>query len=132
LVSSNGLAKPVSLDDPIGTDLALEIQEELAAGRGLRHATEHFGESAIIALASRAKTLQPLMLSDDYDARIAANARGIRSFSVHRMLHLMIRQGKVLEKEAAAFADALFAAGRSLDYTGAELTSGRLGRVGRP
>lgn len=126
------LGKPVPLDDPIGTDLALEIQEELATGRGLRHAAEHYGESAIIAMASRARALQPLMLSDDYDARVAANARGIRLFSVHRMLYLMIRQGKVTETQAAAFADVLYVAGRSLDYTAAELASGKLGRVGRP
>jgi hypothetical protein len=102
------LGSPVRLDDPAGTDLALEVQEELAAGRGLRHPAEHFGEAAIIALAS------------------------VRALSVHKLLHLMIRQSKIPETEAAEFADALHFAGRSLDYTAAELSSGKLGRVGRP
>jgi len=44
------LGEPVRLDDPAGTALALEIQEELAAGRPLRHKAEHYGEAAILAL----------------------------------------------------------------------------------
>ncbi|MCE7001822.1 hypothetical protein LWC34_03075 [Kibdelosporangium philippinense] len=126
------LGRPVRLDDPVGTDLALEIQEELAAGRGLKHPAEHYGEAAIIALASRAQTLRPLMLSDDYNARVAANVRGVRALSIHKLLHLMIKQAKVSVVEAAEFADALHAVGRSPDYTAEELSSGRLGRVGQP
>jgi len=126
------LGKAVRLDDPVGTDLARTIQEELAAGRPLKHNAEHYGEAAIIALASRAQTLTPLMLSDDYDARVAAYSRNIKSLSVHRLLHMMLRQGKISEAQAEAFVNALFKAGRSQDYTVAELVSGRLGRVGRP
>jgi hypothetical protein len=126
------LGTPVRLDDPVGTNLALEVQEELAAGRGLKHPAEHYGEAAIIALASRARTLRPLMLSDDYNARVAANTRGIRALSVHKLLHLMIKQGKLSKSEAAGFAEALYVVGRSLDYTAEELSSGRLGRVGQP
>lgn len=126
------LGEAVRLDDPVGTDLARVIQEELAAGRPLRHNAEHYGEAAIIALAGRARKLTPLLLSDDYDARIAAHSRSIKSFSVHRLLHMMLRQGKISEAQAGAFANALFKAGRSQDYTIAELASGRLGRVGRP
>jgi hypothetical protein len=91
------LGKPVRLDDPVGTDLALEVQEELAAGRGLKHPAEHYGEAAIIALASRAQTLRPLMLSDDYNARVAAHTRGIRVLSVHKLLHLMVKQKKIVQ-----------------------------------
>ncbi|MGQ0776530.1 MAG: hypothetical protein ACT4NY_19245 [Pseudonocardiales bacterium] len=49
------LGNPVRLDDPEGTDLAAALQEELAAGRSLKHDAEHFGEAAIIALASPAR-----------------------------------------------------------------------------
>jgi hypothetical protein len=126
------LGEPARLDDPADTELAVEVQEQIAAGRPLKHALEHFGEAAIIALASRARTLRPLMLSDDYDARVAAKNRNVEPLSVHKLLHLMIRQRKVTAAQAAAFADALDRADRARDYTAEELASGRLGRVGQP
>jgi rRNA-processing protein FCF1 len=126
------LGEPVRLDDPAGTELAAELQEQIAAGRPLKHALEHFGEAAIISLASRARTLRPLMLSDDYDARVAAKNRDVEPLSVHKLMHLMISQGKVTAAQAFSFADALNTAGRAQDYTADELASGRLGRVGQP
>jgi hypothetical protein len=126
------LGEPVRLDDPAGTELAVELQEQIAAGRPLKHALEHFGEAAIISLASRARKLRPLMLSDDYDARIAAKNRSVEPLSVHKLLHLMISQRKITAAQAAGFADALNSAGRAQDYTAEELASGRLGRVGQP
>jgi hypothetical protein len=126
------LGEPVRLDDPAGAELAVEVQEHIAAGRPLKHALEHFGEAAIISLASRARTLRPLMLSDDYEARVAAKNRNVEPLSVHKLLHLMIRQRKVTAAQAAGFADALNRAGRAQDYTAEELASGRLGRVGQP
>lgn len=126
------LGEPVRLDDPAGTELAAELQEQIAGGRPLKHALEHFGEAAIISLACRARTLHPLMLSDDYDARVAARNRNVEPLSVHKLMHLMISQGKVTAAQAAGFADALNRAGRAHDYTAAELASGRLGRVGQP
>ena len=124
------LGKPVVLDSPSGTALASEIQLDLAAGRSLRHALEHWGESAIISLASRATHL--LMLSDDYDARIAAHVNGVEAMSVHKFLHMLIVNRRITAQEAAAFADALHDAGRSPDFTADELRSGRLKRVGEP
>jgi hypothetical protein len=126
------LGAPVRLDDPAGTRLAVELQEVIAGGRPLLHDMQHFGEAAIIALASRARTLRPLVLSDDYDARVAARNHNVEPFSVHKLLHLMIRQGKVTDVQAAGYADTLHSAGRAQDYTAAELHSGRLGRVGQP
>ncbi len=126
------LGKPVPLNDPASTELAVRVQEEIAAGRPLKHEMEHFGEAAIISLASRAQTVRPLMLCDDYDARLAAKNRDVEPFSVHKLMHLMIKQGKLTAIEAAAFADALLQAGRAQDYTAEELASGRLGRVGQP
>ncbi|HEY1616926.1 MAG TPA: hypothetical protein VGG25_04870 [Streptosporangiaceae bacterium] len=126
------LGTPVRLDDPAGTRLAVELQEMIAGGRPLLHDMQHFGEAAIISLASRARTLRPLMLSDDYDARVAARNHNVEPFSVHKLLHLMIRQGKVTAVQAASYADTLHSVGRAQDYTAAELHSGRLGRVGQP
>lgn len=126
------LGDPVVLDSPSGTNLASEIQQDLAAGRTLRHDLGHWGESAIISLASRAIHLRPFMLSDDYDARIAAHARGVEAMSVHKLLHLLIVKGRITAPEAAAFSDALHDAGRSPDFTADELRSGRLKRVGEP
>jgi hypothetical protein len=126
------LGEAVPLDDPAGTRLAVEIQEHIAAGRPLRHEMEHFGEASIISMASRAQTLRPLMLSDDYDARIAAKSRDVESMSIHKLLHIMIKQAKVTQAQAAGFADALYRAGRAQDYTAAELAAGRIGRVGLP
>jgi hypothetical protein len=126
------LGEPVRLDDPEGTRLAVELQEIIAAGRPLKHDLEHFGEAAIISLASRAQVFRPLALCDDYDARVAAKNRDVEPLSVHKLMHLMIRNGKITAAQAAGFSDALNEAGRAQDYTAAELASGRLGRVGRP
>jgi hypothetical protein len=126
------LGQPVPLDDPAGVDLAARLQEEIAGSRPLKHPMEHFGEAAVISLACRAQRLRPLMLCDDYDARVTAKNNGVEPFSVHKLLHLMIRQGKITATEAAGFADALNVAGRAQDYTAKELASGRLGRVGQP
>lgn len=126
------LGAPVRVDDPTDTQLAVELQELIAGGRPLMHDMQHYGEAAIIALASRAQGWQPLMLCDDYDARVAAKNRSVKPFSVHKLLHLMIKQGKITAAQAAGFADALHSAGRAQDYTAAELASGRLGRVGQP
>lgn len=126
------LGEPVRVDDPVGTQLAVELQELIAGGRPLTHDMQHYGEAAIISLASRAQRLQPVMLSDDYDAPVAAKNRNVEPFSVHKLLHLMINQSKMTAAQAASFADALQAANRAQDYTAAELTSGRLGRVGQP
>jgi hypothetical protein len=126
------LGEPVSLDDPAGVELAVRLQERIAGGRPLKHEMEHFGEAAIISLACRARVLRPLLLSDDYDARVAAKNNHVEALSVHKLLHVMIRQGKVTAAEAASFTDALHGAGRAQDYTAQELASGRLGRVGQP
>lgn len=126
------LGDPVVVDSPAGTALASEIQQDLAAGRSLRHPLEHWGESAILSLASRAIHLRPFMLSDDYDARIAAHTKGVEAMSVHKLLHLLIVRGRITMEAAASFADVLHDAGRSPDFTADELRSGRLGRVGEP
>lgn len=129
----DGLAgEAIGLDDPVGVELAVQLQEEIAGGRPLKHPMEHYGEAAVISLASRARKVRPLMLCDDYNARVAAKNHKVEPVSVHKLLYLMIRQGKITAADAAGFADALHAAGRHQDYTAQELASGRLGRVGQP
>jgi hypothetical protein len=126
------LGEPVRVDDPVGTELALRFQEQVAAGRPLKHDLEHYGEAAIVALASRARTLAPRMLSDDYDARVLAKSNNVEPISVHRLLFSMITHGVITDIQAADFAEALRTAGRAQDYTAEELRTGRLGRAGRP
>jgi hypothetical protein len=126
------LGEPVPVDDPVGVELAVRFQEQVAAGRPLRHELEHFGEAAVVALASRAQLFEPRMLSDAYDARVLAKNNHVEPVSVHRLLFSMIAAGRLGEAEAADFASALHAAGRAPDYTVEELRTGRLGRVGRP
>lgn len=125
------LKTPVGLDD-LGVNLALELQELIRGSRPLRHPMEHWGEAAILALASRAKTLTPVMLSDDYNARLAAADLGVKPVSVHKLLSLMVRKGCLDSARAASHVAALHANQRGFDYTEAELRSGRLGRVGEP
>lgn len=132
LTQLDWLGNPVPVDDPVGTELALQFQEQVAAGRPLRHDLEHYGEAAIVALASRAHLLAPRMLSDDYDARVLAKNNNVEPVSVHRLLFSMIAGGIISDAEAADFAEALRAAGRAQDYTAEELRTGRLGRAGRP
>jgi hypothetical protein len=126
------LGKPVRVDDPVGTGLALQFQEQVAAGRPLKHDLEHYGEAAIVALTSRANTLAPRMLSDDYDARVLAKNNRVEPVSVPRLLFSMITAGAISDVEAADFAGVLHAAGRAQDYTAEELRIGRLGRAGQP
>lgn len=126
------LGASVRVDDPVGTQLAAEVQELIAGGRPLMHDMQHYGEAAIISLACRAQGLRPLLLCDDYDARVAAKNRNVEPFSIHKLLTLMIRQDRITAAQAAGFADALHSAGRAQDYTATELESGRLGRVGQP
>ena len=128
----NSWGEPVKVDIPGGRELALRFQDQLAAGRPLKHALEHYGEAAIVALASRARMLVPRMLSDDYDARVLAKNNGVEPVSVHRLLSSMIAGGGITDAQAAHFADELHSAGRAADYTAAELRTGRLGRAGRP
>ena len=126
------LGEPVRVDDPVGTELALRFQEQIAAGRPLKHDLEHYGEAAIVALASRARTVAPRMLSDDYDARVLAKNNNVEPVSIHRLLFSMITHGLITDIQAADFAEALRIVGRAQDYTAEELRTGRLGRAGRP
>ncbi len=76
------LGEAVALDDPVGVELAVQAQEEIAGGRPLKHPMEHFGEAAVISLASRAQKMKALMLCDDYGARVAAKNRNVQPVSV--------------------------------------------------
>ena len=125
------LGTPVPLDDP-GQQLAVDFQEQIRGCRPLRHSTEHWGEAAILGLATRAQKLTPIMFSDDYNARVAANNHDVKAVSVHKYLHLMIRATAMTAPRAASHAKALHAANRHQDYTQQELEAGRLGRVGMP
>jgi hypothetical protein len=38
------IGPPVRIDDPVGTQLAVELQELIAGGRPLQHDMQHFGQ----------------------------------------------------------------------------------------
>jgi hypothetical protein len=122
----SGSAKQSPLMTRSVSNWQCRCRKEIAGGRPLKHPMEHFGEAAVISLASRAQKMKALMLCDDYGARVAAKNRNVEPVSVHKLMHLMIRQGKLTATEAATFADALHTAGRHPDYTAQELASGRL------
>ena len=91
-LASSRLDTPVRVDDPVGTRLVVEFQELTAGGRPLIHAAVRRGGNHLPGIAGT--QLRPLMLSDDYDARVAAKSRNDEPFSVYKLLHLMIKQGK--------------------------------------
>ena len=113
-------------------ETALEYLKVLRVLNKPREAREHWGESAIIAVASRARTLAPIMLCDDHGARVAANDNGIKPYGVHKLLSLMIKQNRITATDAETHANALNLASRFADYTAAELASFDLGRAGEP
>jgi hypothetical protein len=73
------LGAPKEIHDQGILEEAGRIQIEVAASRRLRHPGEHWAESVIVATASHISQLTPSFLSDDYNARVAAHARNIRS-----------------------------------------------------
>ena len=122
----------VPLDDPAGVDLAIEIQNELAAGQPLRYPTEHWGEAAIISLASRSQNFKPQLLSDDYDARVAAAARGVDAIGVPMLISRMVQAGSVTCENAETWVAALARHRRCPAFTGAQLAAGTLGKHSLP
>ena len=108
------------------------LQEEIRALKPLKYDLEHWGESAIIALASLAQHFSPVMLCEDYNARVAANRNGIKTYSVHKLLSRMLKENKISLSEAISHTDALCSHARGPSITARELTQGELGRVGRP
>ncbi|MGW1070957.1 hypothetical protein ACWD4F_41490 [Streptomyces aureus] len=110
----------------------LEIQDILRSGRSLRHQTEHWAESVIMAMTERLQHTDSYLLCEDYNARIESTAHGITPLSTHKLLSQMVRGGRLTAERAATFADAIKAAERGSDYTPQDFATGRLGRVGRP
>jgi hypothetical protein len=126
------LGTPIEIDDPDILERAGEIQRMVANGRPLERPGHHLAESVILAVAETATKSRPIMLSEDYDARVAAKDLGVKSMSIHRLLYNMIGQGRIEPSRAWAHAEAIRLAGRGPDFTEAELITGRLGRTGRP
>ncbi|MEI6621981.1 MAG: hypothetical protein WCP28_08755 [Actinomycetes bacterium] len=125
------LGKPLEMS-PADETRADELQKIIAGGRALTHPQQHYGEAAIIATATRATLVKTAMLSDDYGARIEAKNHGLTTASVHKLIHLLIRNNVITAQTGWQFAEALHKAGRAQDYSIDELQDGKLGRVGRP
>jgi len=130
LADLDWLGEPVPLDDDRREE-AMQLRDVIAGGRPLTHLLQHFGEAALIVIG---RPLRAQAIIEDYDARIAAHANGVRPFSVHRLLHLWIAQGVLSSGQAFQYCEAIRLARRGVDYTEEELIEGghKLGRVGRP
>ena len=98
----------------------------------LRRNWEHWAESVTIDIASRLTLLQPYFLAEDYNARIEAKVRGMRPYSVHKLLGKMVGDGTLSVADAARFAALLQAAGRGPECTEEDFRKCTLGRVGKP
>lgn len=129
------LGDPVNAEaGPVG-DLALDIQEDMAAASPLERDDQHWGESVIIAMGLYLTTLDAILLSEDYDARVGANRHGIASMSLTKLLWHMTLDSFRTHAQAEAYTQALV---RSRRWTkqpavsAADFASGRLGRMGRP
>jgi hypothetical protein len=119
-----------TLSDP---KRARKIQNLIRGARPLRHDFEHWAESVIIDIAEHLTMTKPVLLTEDYNARVEATQRGIEALSVHKLLSLMVRGGRLPAADAEIFAECLRKAGRAgHGYTAVEFASGDLGRVGRP
>ncbi|GAA3623674.1 hypothetical protein GCM10022223_45850 [Kineosporia mesophila] len=116
------------------------IQALLSDPHPLRHPAEHYAESVAIemmrAAHNRGSQHRFRFLSEDYDARVAANqVPSCEPLSTPRLLWARVRQGGLAAAQAVSITDELMRAGRCRDFTVAELSGSqraRLGRAGHP
>jgi hypothetical protein len=87
------LGNPVPLPPGDLTELALDIQDDMAVAAPLERDDQHWGESTIIALGLGLKQLDVVMVSEDYDARVAAKQSGLSAMSLTRLLHHAMLDG---------------------------------------
>jgi hypothetical protein len=125
------LGDPIVLDEDAGRKEAERLRNIIAGGRPLTHDLQHYAEAALIVVG---RPIDAQAIIEDYDARVAAHGNGVRPMSVHKLLHLWIRQGVLTSAQAFEYSEAIRSAKRGLDYTEEELIEGgrRLGRVGQP
>jgi hypothetical protein len=126
------LGDPLEIRSPKVLSAAWDIQTEVANSRALKWDGEHLAEAMIIAVAETAERSTPIMLSEDYDARVAAINHGIKAMSIHRLLHNMIRQDAISSARAFEHSEAIRKARRGPIVTEDDLIKGRMGRIGRP
>jgi hypothetical protein len=103
------LGEPVALDDDGGREEAERLRDAIAGGRPLIHPLQHYGEAALIVVG---RSLGAQAVIEDYDARVAALRYGVRPLSVHKLLHLWIRQGVLTSAQAFEYSEAIRHAGR--------------------
>ena len=115
---------------------ALDLQDEMAAENPLEHDNEHWGESVIIALGKHVTTRDVIMLSEDYNARVAANRHHVTSMSLAKLMRHMVLDEHRTADQAKAFTRALIRCDRwktNAAITAQDFIDGRIsGRMGRP
>lgn len=83
------------------------VRTVVANGRVLQRQHQHWAESAIICLAGTLPQRIPHLLSEDYDARVAALQSHLIPFSTHKLLSRMVKEGNLAATDAEDFATAL-------------------------
>jgi hypothetical protein len=116
-------------------ETALDVQDELMAEAGGGGNDEHWGESVIIAMGKRLANIDGMLLTEDYNARVAAKRHQMDAMSLTRLIHHMMHDGACSATQAAAYTAALVAAKRWTKHpplSAEDFTNGRLGIHGRP
>ena len=128
LENMDWLGVPDEATDPLEIDEIVRVQGLVSGGRGLIHPSQHLGEATLIVVAKRGGDV---VVTNDYDARIIANAEGVTARSIPRLLHEMIRSGAIDADYAESYCREVRNAHRGPDITAAELRIGGRKAIGR-
>jgi len=107
-----------------------DIRRKMSAGQDVGP-RKNLGEATCIVLAS---DIGGLVVSEDYDARVAALSHGVDAVSVHTLLHQLQAAGVITLDQAVDCSAAIADVDRGPRLSGDELAAGGavMGRVGLP
>lgn len=135
------LGDPAPAEDFASAEAIVEWQSEVAQGRTLKHAFEHWAESCVIASAATEPVEHGavLFLSEDYSARITVNGAHdlghCTPLSVHRYMFELVQDKTLPASKALAIAEELHRAGRGPECVLGDFTNASprgLGIAGQP
>lgn len=132
------LGPPQPVDDYADTDRIVFYQDQVADGRGLKHAWEHWAEACILAAVEVLPEERGAVafLTDEYAARIqAVDFDWCTPMSVHRYLYELVHESTITAAAALSISEELHKEGRGPECVLADFTATTpkgLGRVGRP
>lgn len=123
--------------ESIDNDDVRVIQDDVADGRALRDAFEHWAESVIILLCKQAQdrqgnALDVRFLTEDFNARRVANrVPRMTPLTLHRLFRNRVQRGAMTSAEAAHLSKLIEDAARGPEMTEEDF-QGPLKRLGRP